>query len=141
MHDVHFSHDSDEWATPQRLFNELNNEFNFQLDVAATASNAKCRRFYDRAMNGLDEDWATRNWCNPPYSQIAKWVTKARREQLKGRLTVMLVPARTDTAWFQDSVIKKPDVEVRFIRRRLRFIGAKGEAPFPSIIIIFKPHV
>jgi phage N-6-adenine-methyltransferase len=131
---------SDEWATPLKLFRTLNAEFRFQLDVAANAQNAKCKRFYDKSANGLDENWAKRNWCNPPYSQIPKWVLKARREQLKGNMTVMLLPARTDTKWFHDSLYNKPNVEVRFIPRRVVFEGAKWNAPFPSMIVILKPH-
>ena len=139
-HGVHFNHQTDEWPTPQKLFNELNREFDFELDVAATAANAKCERFYTKHDSGLDSDWAARNWCNPPHSQIKKWVLKARREQLKGHLTVMLLPRRTDTAFFQDSIYNKQNVEVRFIRGRLTFQGAKGQAPFPSMIVIFRPY-
>jgi phage N-6-adenine-methyltransferase len=138
MDAIHFSHETDEWATPKKLFNELNSEFDFELDTCATADNAKCARFYTKDDSGLDSEWATRNWCNPPYSQIKKWLLKARREQLKGKLTVMLIPARTDTAFFHDSIYNKPDVEVRFCRGRLKFGDAKNFAPFPSMIVIFK---
>jgi phage N-6-adenine-methyltransferase len=136
---VHFSHKTDEWATPQDLFNNLSTEFGgFDLDVAASVDNAKCTKFCDIENSGLDADWSPKNWCNPPYSEIKKWVTKARREQLKGNLTVMLIPARTDTAFFHDSIYQKPNVEVRFLRGRLKFGDAKNSAPFPSMVVIFR---
>lgn len=77
-----------------------------------------------------------RVWCNPPYGrQIGKWVQKAYEESRKpGTLVAMLLPARTDTAWFHDYAMKG---KVQFLRGRLRFGGAENYAPFPSIIVIF----
>lgn len=139
MNEVHFSHKTDEWATPQNLFNNLAEEFGgFDLDVAATADNTKCMKFCDIEHSGLDADWAAKNWCNPPYSDIKRWVAKARREQIRGNMTVMLIPARTDTAFFHDSIYGQPNVEIRFIRGRLKFGDAKNSAPFPSMIVIFR---
>lgn len=137
MNDVHFSHQTDEWATPQDLFDKLNAEFHFELDVCATGENAKCARFYTKEDGGLDNDWTARNWCNPPYSDIKRWVAKARREQLKGNMTVMLIPARTDTAFFHDSIYQQANVEIRFLRGRLKFGEATNSAPFPSMLVIF----
>lgn len=136
---VHFSHKTDEWATPQSFFDKLNAEFDFALDTCATESNAKCAAFFTQEDNGLEQDWSERNWCNPPYSDIKSWVIKARREQLKGNLTVMLIPARTDTTFFHDSIYNQAKVEVRFIRGRLKFGDSKNAAPFPSMVVIFRP--
>jgi phage N-6-adenine-methyltransferase len=74
-----FSKESDEWQTPIAIFAKFDREFDFQLDVAATKDNAKCVRFFDKAANGLNQDWAARNWCNPPYSQIKKCLKGAAR--------------------------------------------------------------
>lgn len=63
---------------------------------------------------------------------------KASIEATKGNTTVMLIPSRTDTQWFHDYVYQKPNVEVRFVKGRLKFGGAKNNAPFPSMIVIFK---
>ena len=49
----------------------------------------------------------------------------------------ILTPARTDTAWWHDYAMKGA---VRFIRRRVRFAGHKGYAPFPSAVVIFAPN-
>ena len=52
-----FSSNSDEWATPLEIFNELNNEFNFNLDVCATESNHKCNLFFTQKDDGLSKKW------------------------------------------------------------------------------------
>jgi site-specific DNA-methyltransferase (adenine-specific) len=137
---VHHRHTSDEWETPVEIFDDLNAEFGpFDLDVSATIANTKGPSFLSAADDGLSHAWKERNWCNPPYSQLRKWVAKAAGERAKGNLTVMLIPARTDTAAFHDYIYNKPGVDVRFLRLRLKFGGAKGEAPFPSMTVIFHP--
>lgn len=76
-------------------------------------------------------------FCNPPYSQIAKWVEKAYYESLKpGTTVVLLIPARTDTRWFHNYILHRS--EIRFIKGRLRFSGSTENAPFPSMIVIFR---
>ena len=126
------------WTTPQKLFNRLNREFNFTVDVAASRSNAKCGRFYTARQNGLSKDWSGETaWCNPPYGRvIADWMQKAYESSRRGATVVLLVPARTDTAWFHDYALRG---EVRFLRGRLKFGGAKNSAPFASILVIFRP--
>lgn len=52
-----FSSNSDEWATPQNLFDEMNNEFNFDLDVCATDENHKCPEYYTKEQDGLSKNW------------------------------------------------------------------------------------
>ena len=68
-----------DWETPAALFNELKEQYNFSLDVCATADNAKCPLFYTPAQDGLSRDWAANIcWMNPPYGRsIGKWVRKA----------------------------------------------------------------
>lgn len=132
--DVHFSHKTDLWATPQDFFDDLNREFHFETDVCALPDNAKCEKFYTPEQDGLKQEWTGVCWCNPPYGrQIAKWVEKAAKSDAT---VVMLVPARTDTAWFHDWIL--PCAEVRFVRGRLKFGGAKNNAPFPCMVAIFR---
>ncbi|HEX3861312.1 MAG TPA: DNA N-6-adenine-methyltransferase [Stellaceae bacterium] len=138
--EVHFSHNTDEWATPHDFFDKTAAEFGgFDLDVCATDDNHKCEQYYTIDNSGLDNPWAAKNWCNPPYSAIKAWVLKARREQLRGNMTAMLIPARTDTVIFHESIYNQSNVEVRFIKGRLKFGEAKNSAPFPSMLVIFKP--
>ena len=131
---------SSEWATPQDLFDELDQEFNFTLDPCATHENHKCGRYYTRAEDGLTQSWSgERVFMNPPYgNEISLWVAKAYTESLQGALVVCLIPSRTDTRYWHDYVMKAD--EIRFIEGRLRFIGKATEsAPFPSAIVIFQP--
>jgi hypothetical protein len=48
----------------------------------------------------------------------------------------MLIPARTDTAFFHDHIYNRPDVEIRFVRGRLKFGDSKNSAPFPSMVVV-----
>jgi phage N-6-adenine-methyltransferase len=133
---VHFSSASDEWETPQSLFDELDWIVGgFTLDPCATAQNAKCDRFFTKHEDGLAQPWEGKVFVNPPYGrEIGRWVSKAYEESLKGALVVCLLPARTDTRWWQDYA---KHGHVCFLRGRLKFGQAKNAAPFPSAIVIF----
>lgn len=109
--EVLFSRKSDEWSTPDDLYQKLNSEFNFTLDAAASPENTMCERFYDVETDGLKQDWANETvFVNPPYSQIKKWVEKAVYEVglwdvNRNCTVVMLLPSRTDTRWFNDYIL------------------------------------
>jgi len=137
---VHFSSASDEWATPQDLFAELDARWHFTLDPCCTHENAKCRAHFTRVENGLTQDWSKeRVFMNPPYGrEIGAWMRKAHAASLRGALVVCLVPARTDTSWWQEFAAKG---EVEFIRGRLKFGGHTNSAPFPSALVVFKPKM
>lgn len=137
MNTVLFSSKSEEWETPQDLFNKLNKEFDFTVDVASSDDNYKVEKYYTEKENGLLQNWDNEKvWCNPPYGRkIGEWVKKA--SESKG-LVVMLIPARTDTKWFHDYIYQKENVEIRFIKGRLKFGESTNSAPFPSMIVIFK---
>lgn len=62
---------------------------------------------------------------------------KGFNESKKPKTTVvMLLPARTDTSWFHDYCYGK--AEIRFVRGRLRFGGCVYNAPFPSMVVVFR---
>ena len=133
-----FTSSTDEWATPQDFFRTLDEEFHFTLDPCSTDNNAKCELHYTLKDNGLEQDWGGQIvFCNPPYGRTIKdWVRKAYEESTKPNTTVvMLIPARTDTAYFHDYIYHKAK-EIRFIRGRLHFNEA-GPAPFPSMVVVF----
>jgi site-specific DNA-methyltransferase (adenine-specific) len=131
-----FSSATDEWETPQELFDNVSWIFGgLDLDVCATRANAKCARFFTKADDGLAQRWEGKVFMNPPYGRsIPLWVRKAYEESLKGALVVCLLPARTDTRWWQDYARRG---QVWFLRGRLKFGKAKNSAPFPSAIVIF----
>lgn len=135
---VIFSSKTDLWETPQEFFDRLNAEFKFTLDACALSENAKCSAFYTPEQDGLKQPWAGTVWCNPPYGRaIAQWIRKAQESARSGAVVVLLLPARTDTAWFHDYVLNQ--AEIRFIRGRLKFGGCKNSAPFPSMLVVFRP--
>jgi phage N-6-adenine-methyltransferase len=137
---VYFSSATDEWATPQNLFDALDRIFHFTLDVCATSANAKCSAFYTREQDGLSQPWRGTIWCNPPYGRaIPRWVERAFEAARAGATVVMLVPARTDTAWWHNYV-RRADT-VTLLRGRLKFGGTKNSAPFPSAIVTFNSPI
>ena len=134
-----FSSKYDTWETPQWLFDELNDEFNFTLDVCADHNTNKCKNYFDLEKNGLKQEWSNEIcWMNPPYGKkIGQWIQKAHYEAQKGNTTIVaLLPARTDTKWFHDYIYNQH--EIRFLKGRLKFGKAINSAPFPSMIVIFK---
>ena len=137
--DLMFSSKTDDWATPQEFFDELNNEFDFNMDPCADQDNHKCEKFFTREDDGLSQNWGGyRVFCNPPYGkEIGQWVRKAYQEGHKEKtLVCMLIPARTDTRYFHDYILNR--AEVRFIPGRLKFGNSKNAAPFPSMLVIFR---
>lgn len=155
--DACFMSQKDNWETPDGVFARLDLEFHFDADVAASPQNAKVPTFYcedhwrrsqprtDGMVNGFQPN--TTVWCNPPYGPaVTNWLQAAVEAQQGGTTSVFLLPSRTDVAWWHmwvwDDSLNCPrrGVEVRFLRGRIRFKGARASAPFPSVIIVFSGH-
>jgi site-specific DNA-methyltransferase (adenine-specific) len=138
--EVMFSSKTDQWATPQDFFDKLNDEFHFTLDPCADETNHKCDKYFTKEQDGLTKEWDGETvFCNPPYGrEIKDWVRKCFAEVNSGGClcAVMLIPARTDTKWFHDYIYNK--AEVRFLRGRLKFGGSNHNAPFPSMVVVFR---
>jgi len=128
-----------DWETPPEVFDPLNDEFGFTLDVASSDENKKCDMHFTLNEDGLLQPWEGETcWMNPPYGRVIKdWCAKAHREAHLGATVVGLVPARTDVKWFHEHVLGH--AEVRFVKGRIKFVGGDSCAPFPSIIIIWRP--
>ena len=136
---VMFSSENEVWATPQDFYNKLDEEFDFDLDPCAISENAKCETFFTPEQDGLKQNWGGYYvFCTPPYGRkIKDWVEKCYQESKKPETqVVMLIPARTDTAYFHDYIYHKAK-EIRFVRGRLKFGNSKNSAPFPSMVVIF----
>lgn len=130
------------WETPLALFQRLQAEFKFNVDLAAVAATAKCARFYSPEQDAFGEDWKGVCWLNPPYSrgEWVRWMDRAlEQSETHGSTIVCLIPARTDTAGWKRTAMQA--CEVRFVEQRLSFL-LDGEpvykAPFPSAIVVFK---
>lgn len=142
----------DDRATDPQFFRPLNDRYGFTLDVAASAANTKCERFFDRETDGLAQPWAgERIWCNPPYSTIRPWVQKAWEESPRCPVIVMIVPAnRTDQGWWHEFVEPFRDrsgspLTVEFLPGRLRFlkpnqkrIGPNERPPFGCCLLVWR---
>lgn len=133
----------DEWMTPWWFVKLLESEFGeIDLDPCASLGFGKAKKYFTEAENGLLKPWFGTVFCNPPYSQISKWATKAFMEADMGNATVLfLCAARTDTRWWWNSV---RHAEVRFIKGRIKFEEWGKEkavgAPFPSALVVFRKH-
>jgi phage N-6-adenine-methyltransferase len=138
MNPVHYSSNTVEWATPDSFFKHLSSLFNIQLDPCATQENAKALRYYTAQENGLAQSWKLSSgavFMNPPYGRgISAWVKKAYETAKEGTQVICLLPARTDTKWWQQYCTQGL---VHFIKGRLKFGGSKFNAPFPCAIVIF----
>lgn len=134
--DLMFSSEKDDWTTPKELFDELNDEFHFTVDLCADDKNHLCDKYYTQKNSGLDAVLTgERVFCNPPYGrkQTSLWIEKCATSDAD--IIVMLIPARTDIKAFHEYIYHK--AEIRFIKGRLKFSNCSKAAPFPSMIVIF----
>lgn len=139
MNRILFSSEKEDWETPLDLYKKLNDEFHFTLDPCANEFNHKCDNYYTVENDGLKQNWGGQIvFCNPPYGRkIYEWVKKAYEESQKSNTTVvLLIPSRTDTKYFHEFLYKKENVELRFLKGRLKFSGSENSAPFPSLVAI-----
>jgi len=144
----------DEYSTPDWVYKPLHEEFKFTLDAAASTLNTKCKYYYNKEENALEQNWVGRIWLNPPYSKAAgpiyKWVQKARYTAYRGSRVVMLLTADISTKWFHDLIWDSnnieehvyPNVELRFLNKRVRHLlngKVTGSPPWGSMVVIFHP--
>lgn len=133
-----FSSASTKWDTPKWLLALLAPAFNWDVDVCASGPNV-CDRYYDESQDGLSKQWHGLCWMNPPYKRhvINQWVRKAYKSSKRHATVICLLPARTDTQWWQNHV---PYANLCvFMKGRLKFGDATNSAPFPSAIVAFGP--
>lgn len=121
--------DRDCWATPPDIFAKLHARYSFDVDVCATADNAKLPRYITPQQDGLLATWSARNWCNPPYStgNVSCWLSKAFREhQYNNSGTVMLLNYCCDAEYFQAYL---PYFKIVHITPRIQFVPPAGVKP------------
>lgn len=138
---------TNEWGTPQALFDLLNDRFRFDLDAAASEVNAKHEQYFTKDDDALSRCWNYNPllfrsvWLNPPYGRdIGKWLAKAYEESREGAVVVVLTFARTDTRWWHDYAMKAS--EVMLIKGRVKFERdgvPQQAAPAPSCVLVFTP--
>lgn len=125
---VHFSAARDNWKTPKAFYEALDQEFRFDFDPCPPMP----------SFDGLTVEWGCSNFVNPPYGNvISKWLAKGFEQAKLGKLSVFLIPSRTDTKWWHSYCMQAD--EIRFIKGRLKFDDQPNPAPFPSALVIIKP--
>lgn len=147
---------NNEWETPSYLLDKVNEEFNFNWDLACTSKNCKFEGgcFIDKGNDGLkwipNKNKEYRIWCNPPYETklkaafIEKCFELSKFENVKE--VVLLIPAATETKLFHN--VMAPNAEIRFIFKRIKFkgINTAGElvtnksGQSGSMLVIFKKN-
>lgn len=137
-----YSSASGDWVTPQDFFAVVDAEFSFTLDAAATKANAKVKNHLNEKQDALITEWGAgddRVWLNPPYGRgLGIWIDRVISQVAGTELIVVLLPARTDTAWWRKAAAHAD--EVRFLAGRIKFDGGKNGAPFPSCLMVFRKH-
>lgn len=138
---------TDQWETPQWLFDKLHKEFNFNGDLCASETNHKCVWYTTDIF--WASSWVTNQsfFMNPPYSKPAPFIQKAWEIAFEYRNTVvMLLKCDTSTSWWgifwdYENHKPKPNVEIRFMPKRLQFVRPDKKmdnANFPSCLVILR---
>ncbi len=144
---VHFSSDTPEHYTPQDFLLLVKDVFGDIPDLDPCSNshdtpNVAAHRHYTAEDDGLKKPWAGRVFMNPPYGrEVPAWITKVRKEWARGKVSelIALLPARTDTEWFNHLTADTDDAVICFLFGRLTFIGNNDPAPFPSMVVYFGP--
>lgn len=131
---VVWSSKSYNWNSPDEVFSELNDEFDFTFDPTdKPLVGLGCK-------NGLKESWRGRVYLNPPYGRnlTKRWIYKSWEQLQLGNIEfiVFLLPSRTGTDWFM--FLMNKGAEFRINRGRLKFGDADTGAPFDSIVVILR---
>lgn len=108
---------SDSWQTPKWLFDELNKEFHFDIDLCAITENSKVRYFANDYLNNIFQDSCAAEsyrhsydlnfyreefktaWMNPPYSNPKPFIEKAWEDSKYCKI-VCLVKCDPSTKWW-----------------------------------------
>lgn len=135
--DLAFRSELHNWRTPDWLFETLDKFFSFDTDVCANDSNFLCENYFTAENSCFDNPWGKMNYMNPPYGrEIGLFCQEALKQwRDHNKMTVALLPSRTDTKWFHNFIYGK--AHIFFIRGRLRFNDQPNPAPFPSMIVLW----
>lgn len=140
---VKFESTNNSWRTPKSLFEPLNKEFHFDYDLACSEENKLCEKGFTEEQDAFKQTWLGIGYLNPPFGlkkyPLKKWIGWCHEQtQTDERIIVAVIPARTNTNWWHQYVMKSK--EVRFIKGRPKFIGNIHGLPQPLTVIIFANH-
>lgn len=133
-----------DYGTPPEFLAALRNMLGidgFDWDLAASPENTVSHLYYTEEQNSLHQTWTSNggwDWLNPPFADIAPWVTKAFESTTQlGTKIAMLVPASTGSNWWHDWVHNT--AYVLFVRPRLTFVGCKDPYPKDLALLLYQP--
>lgn len=128
------------WTTPKEVFDAFDKRFCFAVDACASQKNSLCEQFWTEQDDALAQDWGAQSiWVNPPFAKAKKFVEKAVESASNGALVTMVIPANMNSCYWHDYILGKPNVEIHFPRRGLKFGGAKKVCPCPVAVVVFHP--
>ena len=122
---------TDTHITPDKVFDMILETWGIEKDM-----------MYDPCpvdgTDGLTTSWKDINFVNPPYTLLKEFVAKALEESNYGNRSIMLLPAKTDQAWFHDLVYNHRGVEIKWIKGRLKFKNNKWSATQPNFLTLIQ---
>lgn len=131
MSKYNYQSNENDYKTPPELYQIALDTYGinkFGLDACCIDENIPAEKYYKYGeKDGLKEPWGNHTWCNPPFNECQKWVKKAYEESKKGASIVMLIPVRTETAYWHEYILKNPYVEVNFLRKGYKFLNKNNE--------------
>jgi len=132
-----------DYRTPKEFLRAIERRFGrITFDLAASGTNAVCRKYFDEIEDSLKQPWPTKGvlFLNPPYRWLRPWIAKCAEHRVKikkGTVLLVLVPASIGSLWFERDVLSKADVEG--LRPRLTFRGEIWPYPKDLMLLIYKP--
>jgi site-specific DNA-methyltransferase (adenine-specific) len=135
-----------DWRTPPEVVAVVRQAFGGRIDLdpcappdpAHTIAKGNLAGPAGSPADGLAAEWHGSVYVNPPFGDLAAWAAKCAAEARGGAEVILLLPARTDTAYWHDHVATAS--LVCFWRGRLRFVGAPASCPFPVAFAYWGPR-
>lgn len=126
-----YNYNENDYKTPPEIYKEALEYLKidkFSLDTCCSDKNIPADFYYIYGKNnGLTEAWRDYSWCNPPFNEASKWVIKAYNESKNGNRIVMLLPARTETHYWQKYILYNSNVKIKFLRKGPRFLDKNNQ--------------
>lgn len=113
--------------TPTELYQELDRIFKFDFDPCPL----------NPTFDGLTVEWGSSNFVNPPYSDIESFLEKAVEQKRRGKSSVFLITARSNTNYWFEFVFPHAN-KIVFLKRGLKFKGYKTQFPVPLCLVYFE---
>ena len=137
---------NDEFETPDYIFKQLDDIFNFQIDLACNRNNCKCKVYFEDSLAN-NVFWFGRCFCNPPFSKKAEFIKKAHEQVQNGfcSVCVMILPLNcTDTKVWPEFIENKYHYEI--LKGRIAFIEPVNKKPKKgnnsgTVIVYFKKRI